>query len=107
MEHRSKGQIGQPAACMIENNRALSAVPFGNSQLLFKTRDYDPKQASRNMSDCSVAAMHRPARTDCIGDFASTSTCASTAAVDNFVGNWAALVARARKRKARHRLLKD
>src|SRR5688572_24635994 len=35
MEQRSSGQIGQPAACMIENNPDLSA-----GERVFGTRDY-------------------------------------------------------------------
>ena len=31
IEHRSSGQIGHPAACMIENNRGLSIVTQGFS----------------------------------------------------------------------------
>jgi hypothetical protein len=44
MEHRSKGQIGQPAACMIENNPVLSARAF------FGTRDYGPLRTASKAS---------------------------------------------------------
>src|ERR1043165_8765262 len=42
MEHRSKGQIGQPAACMIENNPVLSVRAH------FGTRDYGPLRTASN-----------------------------------------------------------
>ena len=35
-EHSNNGQIGQPAACMIENNPCLSRMS------VFGTRDYGP-----------------------------------------------------------------
>ena len=57
MEHRSSGQIGQPAACMIENNRALS-VTFRCRSVGFGTGDYGPKGWLSRICDASVATTH-------------------------------------------------
>jgi len=55
-EQMSSGQIGQPAACMIENNPVLS------SNELFWTRDYGPDcmpgrwRKSTNCDSCDKLA---------------------------------------------------
>ena len=79
MEHNSKGQIGQPAACMIENKKALSVAAA-----IFRTRDYGPKVAPPNAGSASVATAPTIPRSDCFRMRRRTST----AAVDIFVGNW-------------------
>jgi hypothetical protein len=89
MEQRISGQIGQPAACMIENNPDLSAASgFWDARLW---RDGVGEQAP-----------HR-----CAGVDTTLPLAQSTACVDNFVGNSAWPACEPRKRWARHRLLKN
>jgi hypothetical protein len=89
MEHRSKGQIGQPAACMIENNPVLSAasVFLGRAIMALSER---VSEAGR-LAAVVETTVH-------FGQ--------STAYVDNFVGNLAAIRARPRKLDAGDGLLK-
>jgi len=69
MEHRSRGQIGQPAACMIENNPVLSAAH------VFWTRDY------------GLLGLVSKAHETLAGIETTVRSAQSTACVDNFVGN--------------------
>jgi hypothetical protein len=90
MEHRSKGQIGQPAACMIENNPVLSA----GSVFLGRAIMAPPQRVSEGGS---VAA-----------GVETTVHCGqSTADVDNFVGNPATILAKPRELEACNNLLKS
>jgi len=96
-EHRSSGQIGQPAACMIENNNPdLSATGgFWDARLW-------PERIARR-----PAKPGRPAsRRQHLGGALATAPQQSTATVDNFVGNCQAIGQGPRKRKARDGLLK-
>lgn len=81
VEQATRGHIGQPAACMIENNRALSKV-LRWRRGDFGTRDYGPKHPLSRTCDARFAAAHPPARGTML-----ESGQASTATVDNFVGN--------------------
>jgi hypothetical protein len=96
-EHRSSGQIGQPAACMIENsNPDLSAT--GD----FWTRDYG-LSASRGRP---AKPVRHALRAQHLGGASVGTSEQSTATVDNFVGKWQATGPGPRKRKARNGLLK-
>jgi hypothetical protein len=89
MEQRSSGQMGQPAACMIENNPVLSAASgFLGRAIMAPARGCgDALQAAADVET-------------------TTSFRQSTAGVDNFVGNLAARRAEPRKRWAGNGLLK-
>jgi hypothetical protein len=71
MEQRSNGQIGQPAACMIENNRALS-VQFGGRQGDFQVARLWPEGGLENpiCRACAIAPRRGGAEQvlDVIGD---------------------------------------
>jgi hypothetical protein len=69
---------------MIENNRALSAAR-ASGVVIFRSRDYGPKAPPVNDALQLVATTPSPVRTD--------SPRASTAGVDNFVGNPARRIA--------------
>lgn len=86
MEHTTNGQIGQPAACMID-----SKIP---SNVVFESGDYGPKGTPP-----SVARQARHTTLQAL--------CPSTVAVDNFVGNRGRVGAKARKIKAFNRVLKQ
>ena len=70
--------MGQPAACMIENNRGLSEAR-ASGLVIFRSRDYGPKAATVNVS------VSPPSRS--FAKMAAHGPHASTADVDNFVGN--------------------
>ena len=97
MEHKSKGQMGHPAACMIENNQGLST-----SSGAFRKARLWPE-------GCSAAWLGRAV---CRGPFASTRRLQcdalgqSTAAVDNIVCNRPRRDAKPRRFKGWNRLLK-
>jgi hypothetical protein len=88
IEQSSSGQIGQPAACMIENNPILSASSGFLDARLWPF-------ASREQGSIDSAGTETTVR------FSQ-----STATVDNFVGNPPAPSAKPRKFKARDGLLK-
>jgi hypothetical protein len=74
MEHRIKGQIGQPAACMIENKgKALSAR---RTRRIFGSGDYGAKACAHGATAACDAFKSRRSRQ-------------STTTVDNIVGNGA------------------
>jgi hypothetical protein len=77
-EQSNKGQIGQPAACMIENNPCLSR------RSVFGTRDYGP------------GSRLRAARLPCYPALSSVQISQFTLLVDNFVGKLLAIRATAR-----------
>ena len=73
-EHSSNGQIGQPAACMIDNKWSLAAP-----DALFERRDYGPKAGRIERLDARGFASGRCSEAALLELF--------TPAVDNFVGN--------------------
>jgi hypothetical protein len=89
MEHNSNGQIGQPAACMIENKRLLSAdSDFWDARLW-------TRQGHRARFVRPLLVVQKTLRRT-----------QSTADVDNFVGNLAPIRAKPRKRATCNGLLK-
>jgi hypothetical protein len=97
-EHRSSGAIGQPAACMIENNNPdLSATGgFWDARLWPEHTRCDAQNSAPELSPSVLAA-----------GLTRQLSQQSTVAVDNFVGNLAVLSPRPRKCKAWNGLLKS
>ena len=88
--------MGQPAACMIENNPGLSAREW-----FFGTRDYGPKHPARRAH--RRACLGQPRRSVAALQCAWRNPC--TVNVDNFVGNPPMPVRRASKSTGPNRLL--
>ena len=85
-EHRSKGQIGQPAACMIENK--VVPVEKSAAHRPLSARDYGPSlPGSRPWPNPKIGRFHK-----------------STVAVDNFVGKLGAPGREGRQIKALNNL---
>jgi hypothetical protein len=88
-EHRIKGQIGHPAACMIEITSVLSALwrqKQGSDAADYGLAGRLSGLATPRLCD----RMFQPAETRWLGDFEAGRAAGriSTAAVDNFVGIW-------------------
>lgn len=103
-EQRINGQIGQPAACMIENNPVLFAVLAGD----MRPEEHRGESGDYGSKDGEVRALVQRfvfARGACAKTFLIAPH-ESTASVDNFVGNWVGNSRRPRKIRALDRLLK-
>jgi hypothetical protein len=97
-EQMSKGQIGQPAACMIENKLALSTGIGGVSGRAIMAHGCDPIGWVNARSRCLAGRLDGHPRG--LGPMLCTAT------VDIFVGNPCSPSAKPRVFKARVGLLK-
>jgi hypothetical protein len=95
-EHMIKGQMGQPAACMMENNPVLSMPEQGRNLLHGIMGPAEVHLGGRARSSTPVVVVQAAV---------SSMPRQFTAAVDNFVGKPAPSARKPRKIKASNRLL--